>query len=141
MRLYWCCLANFLGSCPQTDTLQGKALRFFVQHHPLCLSSCNNLFRPFLIKSEGGINTWEGSYMYVDNTTLSQALLCRSAVGLPEQQYHFVPHSHKQTVFPLSLVSINSSLVPRPSPSFPSLAVRTESNGKLGEGLGTRLGL
>ena len=38
-----------------------------------------------------------------------------------------------------------SSLGPRPSASFPSLAVRfplnhTASNGKLGEGLGTRLG-
>jgi len=36
------------------------------------------------------------------------------------------------------------SLVPRPSPNFPSLAVwlsrnRTPSDGKLGEGLGTRL--
>ena len=34
---------------------------------------------------------------------------------------------------------IPSSLVPRLSPSFPSLAVRTASNRKLGEGLGMRL--
>ena len=31
------------------------------------------------------------------------------------------------------------SLIPRPSPSFLLLAVRTASDGKLGEGLGTRL--
>ena len=31
------------------------------------------------------------------------------------------------------------SLVPRPPPSFPSLAVRKSGDGKLGGGLGTRL--
>ena len=38
---------------------------------------------------------------------------------------------------------VMASLVPRPSPSFPSVELwlnRTASDGKLGKGLGTRLG-
>ena len=45
--------------------------------------------------------------------------------------------------FQIPKTVVKASLVPRPSPSFPSLAVRlyrTASDGKLGEGLGTRLG-
>ena len=41
----------------------------------------------------------------------------------------------------LRRMTVKGSLVPRPPPSFPSLAVlyRTASDGKLGGGLGTRL--
>ena len=53
----------------------------------------------------------------------------------------FCTHQGVALLGDLALLPV-SSLVPRPSPNFPSLAVRlnrTTSNGKLGEGLGTRL--
>ena len=132
------------------------SLRYFAFRHTACIvwgylkqndfiSAKNNpcslaILHPLFFPSQNNSDAWSSfliplcsGYQYWTECDRKLSLLLNLVIIY--KTHSFFDLSHSAYFF---YATDNRSLVPRPPPSFPSLAVR-KRRGKLGEGLGTRL--